>query len=215
MKRTDWLIAGFLAVLFLFVVGGLMVYWLQSNAYANLPTEITPSVKSGILDDVGVTARQAIESSAVLAKDWQADAVVVSASATILQFSDLQAVYSGKASWSVVYFSPSTSSVATFTINATGSSFLNEKKIDIVPKWIAADGIELDSGNAMAVALSNGGINLLTNEDAERVVSLAIRPHSDTGQAEWQVFIQNESTGAFLNFQIDALSGEIIEKAGL
>jgi hypothetical protein len=216
MKRTDLLIAGFLAVLFLFAAGGMMVFWLQSNAYANLTPESPALVRKRSSDVIaGVTAKSAIELTETNAKQWQADAVIISVSATILKFDSLEDIYNGQANWTIVYYSPAALAVATFTGNGTNSNFLNAKKIDIVPQGIDFNSVQLDSGNAMVVAMSNGGRDLLGGEQAQRVAHLMLTQQQDSDQAEWQIVIQNETSGTHLTFRINAASGEVLEKSGL
>ena len=79
MKRNDWLIAGILAVLFLFTLGGVMVFWLQSQAYANLPEDVVSGTTTQNNAGAGLTTKDAFVAANVLANQWQPDARIISA----------------------------------------------------------------------------------------------------------------------------------------
>lgn len=213
MKRTDWLIAGFLAVLFLFVVGGIMVFWLQSQAYANLPNN-SPSLannQNGAAE--GVKAKDAFLAADPLAKQWQPDAQIVSASATIVRFDTLEDIYSGKANWTIVYYSPSTAAVATYTVSPNGVGFLNTKAIETQLPIIEREKVILDSNQVLTIAISNGAAFLFEGI-ADRVVLLQLEQAQQVGRPVWRIFIQNETSGAFRDFSIDSEEGQIIEQSG-
>lgn len=208
MKRTDWLIAGLLTVLFLFTAGGVMVFWLQSRAYANLPAEVTNV--SSIQNDSGsgITAKQAFTAADQLAAQWQPDAQILSASATIVQFDTLEDIYNGRANWTVVYYSPIAKAVAEYTVTQNSASFLNAKSTDVRVTVLNFEKVVLDSNQAMTVAVSNGAAALFEGE-ADRVALLKLEQSAETGQPEWRVFIQNETTGAFKNIYVDAVTGQV------
>lgn len=208
MKRIDWLVAGFLAVLCLFVVGGVLVFWLQSQAYSNLPTEALNDVGQTDSAGDGLVAKQALLAADELAKQWQPDAKIVSASASIDQFETLEAAYGGKSNWTVIYYSQVASSIASYTVTDKGASFLNSKVVDTQLSTLDVEKIVLDSNQAMTIALSNGA-NLLFEGKADRIVSLRLVQSEESGRSEWKIFIQNETSGDFLNFYIDTETGQV------
>ena len=208
MKRTDWLIAGFLTVLFLFTLGGVMVFWLQSQAYANLPTETSIDTGSQNSSGEGLTAKDAFLAADQLAAQWQIDAQIISASAKIVQFEALEDIYNGKANWTIVYYSPIARAVANYTITENGASFLNAKTVDVDLALLDLEKVVLDSNQAMTIAVSNGAATLFEGE-ADRVASLKLEQSQQTGRPEWRIFIQNETSGASRNFYIDAETGQL------
>lgn len=209
MKRKDWLIAGLIAVLFLFVLGGIVIFWLQSQAYANLPEDVVSGTSQQTQgNEKGITAKEAFLTAEPLAIQWQADAQLVSASAQIIQFNAIEDVYNGKANWSVVYYSPIAQAIANYTITPNGAGFLNAKKIDIKLPILDLEKIKLDSGQAMTIAVSNGAAPLFEGE-ADRVAFLKLEQSQQTGQPEWHISIQNETSNAFKSFNIDAETGQL------
>ena len=214
MKRSDWIIAGFLAVLFLAVLAGGLIFWLQSQAYQNAAAqEPIVSFAAGEVVDGGVTAGNAIQMGQLAAQQqWQADALTVSASATIVRFETIEDLYTGRASWAVVYYSPIASSIATYTVMDGQANFLNSKQVENAPATFDAQFMSLDSGQAFSLALANGGEELFQGE-AQRVATLKVEQNQQTGRLEWLIAIQNETSGAHKNFRIDALSGEILSQS--
>lgn len=212
MKRNDWLIAGLLAVLFLFALGGVMVFWLQSQAYANLPEDVVSGVASQNSAGAGITTKDAFSASNELATEWQADAKIISASANIDQFENLDAIYNGRANWTVVYYSPIAAAVAVYTVTENGASFLSTKAFNETVSTIDVGKVVLDSNQAMTIAVSNGAAALLERE-SDRVASLKLEQSIETGRPEWRIFVQNFDSGSFMNFRIDSETGQILEQS--
>ena len=194
MKRTDWIIAGFLTVLFLFTLGGVMVFWLQSRAYTNLPAGASAASAVQNESGNGMTAKQAFSAADQLAIQWQPDAQILSASATIVRFETLEDIYNGKADWTVVYYSPIAKAVAEYTVTENSASFLNAKSTDVNVSLLDLETVRLDSNQAMTIAVSNGATDLFEGE-ADRVALLKLEQSIQTGRPEWRIFIQNETTG--------------------
>ena len=214
MKRTDWIIAGFLAVLILAVLGGFLIFWLQSQAQANaLATGGEVSYERGSVTVAGITADDAFQIANASAIQWQPDAQLITASATIVRFDKLEDIYSGRTNWNIVYYSFSTSSVATFAVTQAGATLLSDKAVDFVPRTIDQSVITLNSGQAMSLAMANGGDTLFVG-DAQRVAHLRLE-RKEEGRTEWQIAIENETAGLNGIFRIDAATGELIEKSGL
>ncbi|MEM8861723.1 MAG: PepSY domain-containing protein [Chloroflexota bacterium] len=212
MKRSDWIIAGFLAVLFLMVLGGGMIFWLQAQAYQSTASTspVGPSVSNSSQLAEDTTAGSALNLSHVSAQQlWQADALPVSASATIVRFETVEDLYTGRASWAAVFFSPIASSIATYTVVDGKVSLLSSKVVEEAPLTFDTVDMRLDSGQAMTVALASGGEELFEGE-AQRVATLKVEINSETGRLEWQIAIQNETSGAYKFFRIDAVTGEVL-----
>lgn len=207
MKRTDWIIAGFLAVLILGVVGGFLIFWLQSQAALNQPISQDTYERGGAAT-AGITADDAFLIANQAAFQWQADAQLVSAAATIVRFNELQDIYGGRTNWNVVYYSPSTSSLATYVVTPNGASLLNAKSIDFVPLTISPEQLALNSGQAMTLAMANGGDAMFVGE-AQRVAHMSVEK-KPIGTVEWQIVIQNETSGVSGQYRIDATTGELL-----
>ncbi|MFK7802871.1 MAG: PepSY domain-containing protein [Anaerolineae bacterium] len=212
MKRNDWLIAGLLAVLFLFAIGGVMVFWLQSQAYANLPEDVVSGTTTQNNAGAGLTTKDAFLASNELATQWQADAKIISASANIDQFENLEDIYNGQANWTVVYYSPIAAAVAVYTVTENGASFLSSKSFNETVSAVDIDKVVLDSNQAMTIAVSNGAARLL-EVGSDRVASLKLEQSIETGRPEWRIFIQNFDNGSFMNFRIDSETGQILEQS--
>ncbi len=213
MKRTDWIISGFLAVLFLAVIGGFLIFWLQSRALANAPaSQVNNYERGGTVKD-GITAVDALGTADIAAQAWQADAQMVTASATIVRFDQLEDIYGGRTNWNVVYYSPSTAQFGTFTVTDQGAKLLGSKQADFVPRTIERNVVVLNSGQAMTLAVANGGSELFVG-DAQRVAHLRLEK-KESGLAEWFIIIQNETAGLNMQFRIDAENGVLIEKSDL
>lgn len=214
MKRSDWIIAGFLAVLFLMVLAGGLIFWLQSQAHQNAAAlEPVASFGSGQMADGGITAGNAIQMGwSVAQEQWQADALAVSASATIVRFETVEDLYGGRASWTVVYYSPIASSIATYIVRDGQVNFLSAKQVENPPATFDAQFMSLDSGQAFSLALANGGEELFQGQ-AQRVATLKVEQNPQSGRLEWLIAIQNETSGAHKSFSIDALTGEILSQS--
>ena len=106
MKRTDWIIAGFLAVLILGVLGGFLIFWLQSQAALNQPVSQEAYDRGGAAS-AGITADDAFTIANQAAAQWQPDAQMVSAAATIVRFEALEDIYGGRTNCCLLYTSPS------------------------------------------------------------------------------------------------------------
>ena len=212
MKRTDWIIAGFLAVLILAVLSGFLIFWLQSQASSTGLAQ-QPIDERGSSVTSGITADDALVIANSAATQWQPDAQLVSASATIIRFEELADIYSGRTNWNMIYYSFNSSSLATFTVTQNGASLLNSKSIDIVPLTIDQSILTLNSGQAMTMAMANGGEVLFVGQ-AQRVAHLSLERKPE-GRTEWQIAVQNETAGLNGIFRMDAATGELIEKSGL
>ncbi len=207
MKRTDWIIAGFLAVLILGVVGGFLIFWLQSQAALNQPVSQEVYDRGGA-SAAGITADDAFSIANQAAAQWQADAQMVSAVATIVRFEALEDIYGGRTNWNVTYYSASSASLATFVVTQNGANLLNSKTIDFVPLTIRPEQLAINSGQAMTIAMANGGDAMFVGE-AQRVAHLSLEKLAGD-RVEWQIVIQNETAGISGQYRIDAFTGELL-----
>lgn len=212
MKRTDWIISGFLAVLILAVSGGFLVFWLQARAESNRPI-VTNAPSNNSTASSGISVVDAFALADERAKSWQPDAQIANATASIVRFEQVEDIYGGRTNWNIIYYSATTSSVATVVVTDQTATVLGTKTIDFVPPLADVAALKLNSGQAMTMAMANGAEVLFVGQ-AERVAHLTLEK-TDEGRTEWQIVIQNETTGLRGIFRIDAVTGELIEKSGL
>ncbi len=218
MSRLEWIL-GLVLLLLLIAAGGLAVsLWRGSTGQPAAPESPELALASELANDIAPTRstpQQTAKNAYVIAQQsaqaWQADAVLVSATATWPQGLQAADLMSGKETWGFVFYSPATKNTAVVSVSdgvATLSPRTTQRQLSLfdVTSW------QRDSAEATEIFLNNGGAGFIEREGITVYsMTLSMNNPNGNGRVEWLMTLLSTQNGHSLTVRVDAASGELLE----
>lgn len=222
MNRLEWIL-GFVLLILLAVVG-LFGYrlWTQPQTASSVtgnavPTavpraNVTPTLPSAPTPSTtGRTAKTAFAAANAEALKWQADAQLVSATATWSQGVTREMLETGAGAWGFTFFAPGAVETAVITVvKETGqlvqsSPYIQPETPQAVASW------EVDSEPVMTTFLNDGGQAFL-DEAVTVTFSMSLAPQPENGRLDWLLTLFAPANGRSLSMRFNATTGEKLEE---
>ncbi len=161
----------------------------------------------------GQTAHRAYANARAVATEWQADAMLATASATWPQGLTRDELAKGEAVWTFTFYSPAAQEVATINVaNGIGTLASNQpagSSLDL----LEVNGWQVDSSEAIQSVLGNGGDAFMSNAGFV-TLNMNLSLANTNSRVEWLVALFSNQEGTALTHRIDATSGETLEVLG-
>lgn len=204
-SRKEWMIIGVLLLVVLAVYGGLLLL-VSGGLGGNLPQVgppggPTPSYKV-------LTAQEAYSQAEKVAREWQGDARLSSATATWSQ-PTVAELTTGQTAWGFSFVSPSAEETAIVTVIGQQTELVQAQQASKVPELLDVAGWQVDSPQAMRMFLENGGEGFL-RDHPESEIHLRLSTRAQEGTIHW-LAIGLSADGQSSSFlQIDAITGRVL-----
>lgn len=158
--------------------------------------------------EVDLTAKEAYPTALEAAQAWQADAQLVSATAS---WRDLAAeqLLEEDASWGFTFFSPQARQIR--IVSVTGQGPEGVESLDVPPTVRITDVAlwQVDSPQVLRLFLDHGGRDFLTQHPGA-TVTLRLGPEERGERVVWLAFGIYSADRSTMTLQVDASSGEVI-----
>lgn len=158
--------------------------------------------------DSNLTAKEAYPVALEVAQAWQADAQLVSATAS---WRDLTAeqLLEEDASWGFTFFAPQARQIR--IVSVTGQGAEGVESIDVPPTVRIADVAlwEVDSPQVLRLFLDHGARDFLTQHPGA-TVTLRLGPEEGGERVVWLAFGIYSADRSTMTLQVDASTGEVI-----
>lgn len=216
MSRLDWLLgfAVFIVLVAVAVVG--VFFWQQSR----LDLAVTPVASGqGVPEDMptmsdlsegGEPALISFGRAHGRALNWQGDASLINASATWAVVNGATDIQDGRANWNFVFYSPTQNTAVSSTVVNDQVSVSEPYPILQKLNPLQVGGWRIDSDDALAIFLQNGGDTFL-NTQTDITVTTQLSTISDEQRMEWLISAFANRNGEALTLVIDATSGEVLQ----
>jgi hypothetical protein len=219
MSRLEWVL-GFILVILLLAAAGLgLSLWLKPTGPQ---TAAGPqAVMAAYADDVaptpaapGQTAKSAFVAADPIAKAWQPDAMLLTASATWPQGAQPQDIAQGAGDWALMFHSPSARRSAVITLT-DGQHVLSPGQSEQTINVLASSSWQMDSVDVVEKFLNDGGKAFIEKEGITILtMTLMMNDPNDNGRIEWLISLLSTQTGNSYSMRIDAASGETLQVIG-
>lgn len=221
MNRLEWILGILLVVLLGVVVVLSLLFWFRPRS-AGAPVDNSATAVAARAAEVeptpafsGRTAQVAYAAAQSVAGNWQNDAQLLNASATWPQGAAAQELQSGASSWGFTFYSPGSGQVAAVAVVEDEASLVSEAPHAQETPPLDASGWRVDSHEVVQTVLDEGGAAFI---DREGVTVLTMGLTADNaagdGRIRWIATLFAPQSGRALTIQVDATSGEILERSG-
>lgn len=211
MNRLEWLL-GFLLVVLLVIVAILSIlFWYNSSQSGIQVTPTSVALVAPTSAFQGQTARVAFAAAQRESVKWQADAKLLSASATWPTGASSQEVLTGETTWGFVFYSPTTLETAVYSVAENQAVLISQTVQKQSVSALEVTGWNLDSSDVMKLFFSEGGSNFMSQEGVT-TVTMMLTTNNDNGRIEWLLSAFSSQTGHAFTIRVDATSGDILEK---
>jgi hypothetical protein len=207
MSRTEWiigLVAGFL-------ISGIVIIFLVLIFNRTEKVEsIEQVVTAPTSVFTGATSMQAYDLARDKAMQWQPDAMLLKANATWPRGTSQEELLSGTTTWNLGFYSPSSKSVANFSVLDDQAKLVNQYDLDqtLTPKEL--NRWRIDSGIAMYRLLDEGGEHFL-NKNGTSTLTMSLTTDNESDRLEWFLLIFGGQANNSLAMRLDASTGEVLE----
>lgn len=215
MSRLEWILGGVLALLLLIIGLVAAFLWLQPDgpptvADTGFGGETVGFEATSVFE--GQTAQVAYATAQQAAMAWQADALLISATATWPQGASRDLMLSGKVDWGFTFYSPSTNGLAVYSVTGQQANLVTQGAADTAVTAAELSGWQIDSPAVAATLLEQGGSAFIDQEGLVTLV-MTLSTNTQTGRIEWFASLVGNQTGNSLNLVMNGTSGEVIEIA--
>lgn len=206
MNRVEWVLGGLLVVLLAAVIVLGLLFWLQPGVgeAPPLPTTLAPTAELQ-----GVTALTGFAQARQAARSWQADAQLVTATATWPVSRDAALLSAGQENWRFSFYSPGADAANTVTVVNGNATVLGERPISTLIEARDASGWRVDSDEAIEKMLDAGGDSFLRNYGSANL-TVALDTTAGDGIV-WNVALVINQARRSLTATIDATSGTVLD----
>ena len=191
MRRTDWLLAGLLALLIVAVVSVFLLLRDRGEAAETIQEVFHEP-----------TAMNAYTSAEPVARQWAADAALYSVT-TALQSPLLQE--NDSVNWDFTFYSPELQETALLSINGNQVTLISTRSTQDAMQTGDLAGWRVDSPAAIGQMMAVGGEGFLEQQGQATLV-LALR---SSPAFVWQGTLVNTGTHATLGLEISAANGDL------
>ena len=190
-----------------YVVIGLGV--MVAVTYGALAILLVTSSGTRVPANPGLTAREALPRAQDAASTWQADAQLVSASASWRGVDAEALLEDEEVSWGFAFFSPSTRSLAIFAVTAQSAGQVDSMDASPNTRTIEAGLWEVDSPQVLTTFLNHGGRELLA-QDPQANVSLRLGPGEGDNSMAWLAIGISSDKQDTVTVQVDPGNGQVL-----
>jgi len=203
-SKKEWMVIGVLLLVVVAIYGGLLFLvsgGLRLNRPQPGPTGPTPWYEV-------LTAREAYPQAEKVAKEWQSDARLSSATAAWSR-ATVAELTTGRTAWGFSFVSPSAGETAIVTVVGQQVEQVQVQQVSKVPELLDVAGWQVDSPLAVRTFLEQGGEGFLRDHpDSE--IHLRLSTRAEEGTIFWLAvgLSADGQSSAFL--QIDAITGRVL-----
>ncbi|KAA3660604.1 MAG: hypothetical protein DWQ04_18905 [Chloroflexi bacterium] len=219
MNRLEWILGIMLVLLLIVVVVLSLLFWFRpdSTQVVGAPNSATTiAQKAQIVEPTpvfeGRTAKIAFAAARNRAALWQADAELLTASATFSQGATPEILLAGETSWAFSFYSPTSGKSATFSVIENDATLVGTGSSEQVYTPLNITNWQLDSDDAVGIMLESGGKEMI-EEEGITILTMALLAgnQNDSNELEWLVSLIAPQNGRILDLRLNAVSGEMIE----
>lgn len=207
MNRFERLLVAVLALLALAIGGILLVLWLQPDPAAPPPglAAAAPTTAFG-----GETAMRAYAAAQQAAALWQADAQLVSATATWPRGTQPDGLRPGLSTWGFAFYSPGANATARIAVVDGAATLVESGTGALDTPLLSMTGWQIDSDTAVEQFLAAGGETFM-QQNGIATVTLTLDLRDVDGRVSWIASAFGSGSGRGYTARIDATSGEILQ----
>lgn len=206
MNRLEKLLLIVLAVL-VFVIGGILfLLWIQPGPSTPLGL-VAPAPTAAFRGETAMRAYAAAQQAAAL---WQADAQLVSATATWPRGTQPDGLRPGLSTWGFAFYSPGASATARVAVVDGAAALVESGPGAPDAPLLGLTGWQIDSDTAVDRFLTAGGETFL-QQNGIATVTLTLDLHNSDGRASWIASAFGSGSGRGFTARIDATSGDILQ----
>lgn len=209
MNRLEWVLAGLLGLLLITVVGLGLMLWLRPDI-GTVPLPAVDAVDAPLAPTPGISRNTAMLSFSVAqatAREWQRDARLARASAVWAQGASREDMLNGRATWDFTFLSPEAGSMALISVVEDQAKFMSEQTANQVPALADVSGWQVDSPDAVARVMEEGGEAFLRSAGASTMTA-TLNTAAENGRIEWFISLISKYSGESFTMRINASSGE-------
>jgi hypothetical protein len=203
-SKREWLILIGLVVVVLAVYGGLLLVVTRGGAKVeSVAPRPTPPWKV-------LTAQEAYPLAEEVARAWQPDVKLSSASSSWGSGATPQELLEGRATWGFHFISPSTSQFSVVSVMGESAHLVDSGSVPKVPVLLALSDWHVDSPQALSIFLENGGRDFLAaHADADVHLHLLTGVENET--LLWVASGLSPNDRVAHTVPINAVTGEVVE----
>ncbi len=218
MNKLEWILGIVLVVLLVVVVVFSLIIWFRPDdeaiidAQPNSATTIARNANQIAPTSVfeGQTAKIAFAAAQQEASNWQADATLLTATATWPQGATTNDLLAGETTWNYTFYSPQAQKVALISVIENQASLVSNNDTTLAQLPLGTNGWQLDSTEVVQIFLAQGGAQFLeTNGVATMTMNLSTS--NENGRIEWFISLFGDQTLNSIFMRLDANTGEILE----
>jgi len=203
-SKKEWMVIGVLLLVVVAIYGGLL-FLVSGGLRLNRPQPGPPGPTPWY--EV-LTAREAYPQAEKVAKEWQSDARLSSATAAWSR-ATVAELTTGRTAWGFSFVSPSAQETAIVTVVGQQVEQVQVQQVSKVPELLDVAGWQVDSPLAARTFLEHGGEGFLRDHpDSE--IHLRLSTRAEEGTIFWLAvgLSADGQSSAFL--QIDAITGRVL-----
>jgi len=203
-SKKEWMVIGVLLLVVVAIYGGLL-FLVSGGLRLNRPQPGPPGPTPWY--EV-LTAREAYPQAEKVAKEWQSDARLSSATAAWSR-ATVAELTTGRTAWGFSFVSPSAGETAIVTVVGQQVEQVQVQQVSKVPELLDVAGWQVDSPLAARTFLEHGGEGFLRDHpDSE--IHLRLSTRAEEGTIFWLAvgLSADGQSSAFL--QIDAITGRVL-----
>lgn len=208
MTRVEKWLVGILALLALVIGGTLLLLWLQPDPTA-IPSGPVPPAPTAAFG--GETAMRAYAAAQQAVAPWQADAQLVSATATWPRGTQPDALRPGRSTWGFTFYSPSAGATAVVAVVDGAAQLVESGPAVLDAPLLNVTGWQVDSDTALDQFLAAGGTEFL-QQNGITTVTLTLDLQDVDGRVAWIAAAVGSGNGRGFTTRIDATSSDILEQ---
>lgn len=209
MNRFERILTAFLAILLIAVLALGALVWLRPGIGMapplpdlTAPVAPTPSLARN-------TALLAFSAARAEAQSWQPDAQLVQAAATWTQGASREDLVKGTATWDFTFYSPAAGAVAVISVIEDEPRLITERAVSQALTLPDISGWRLDSPDAVARALQQGGEDFMRSAGATTMTASLSTARTE-GKIEWFISLISKYSGDSFTMRLDASNGELL-----
>lgn len=210
MTRLEWILGILLALLI--IIGLAVAGFLLFGPGVGSPS-LPPNPSGNIAPTsafAGGTALEFFYSFALPeAQKWQADAKLISATATLPRGTNRESLTGGKANWTFTFYSPATVSIAVIAVTGGQASLIAQRASDKALELVDLDGWQIDSPQAVDKMLNQGGNDFLSNVDIA-TLTMALTMDSPGRSSEWFLSLIAPTGGQSFTIRLNGRTGDTL-----
>lgn len=201
MSRLEWILTGLLAILVIFVLALLLLFWSEQRQAENFNRQV--ATQQGSSARLRGTAQSAYEVVEPAARSWAADAVLLRARGN---WPVGAAFEPAQGSWSFLFYSPGRRAVALIVPDGSNGRVVSESETEQRFDPAGLQRWQVDSPDVVEQLLANGGHGFIA-EHGETSLIVALNAMD---RLVWTATLNATRANKLFRLEIDPATGQII-----